>query len=188
MALHLIGRLLRGRHAGDHKLAWHHPSLSTASESITLGSSAFAGGGTMPRRHAGPGVGENLSPELHWSGEPEGTVEWVIIVEDPDAPLPNPFVHLIAWGIPSATQALAEGDLNTKAGKGLRFGHNTFRGHGYSGPRALPSHGPHRYVFQIYALSRRLSFSKMPDLKMMLTAMEGAVMARGRLDGFFEQV
>jgi hypothetical protein len=42
-------------------------------------------------------------------------------------------------------------------------------------------------VFQIFALNRRLSFSKPPSLRQLLQAMDGAVIGRGRLDGFFEQ-
>jgi hypothetical protein len=43
------------------------------------------------------------------------------------------------------------------------------------------------YIFQLFALDRCLGFTKPPSLKMLLKAMQGSVVARARLDGFFEQ-
>ena len=65
-----LGRLLRGVRAGERHLAWNHESTRSATESIVLGSADFDDGATMPPCSAGPGVGDNLSPELHWSGVP----------------------------------------------------------------------------------------------------------------------
>jgi phosphatidylethanolamine-binding protein (PEBP) family uncharacterized protein len=57
----------------------------------------------------------------------------------------------------------------------------------YAGPRALPGPGPHRYVFQLLALDRTLSFDRPPSRAELLRALDGAVLARGRLDATFEQ-
>jgi Raf kinase inhibitor-like YbhB/YbcL family protein len=182
-----LGRLLRGVHAGETHLAWNQAATARAPDSITLTTDAFPAGGTIPVRHAGRGVGDNISPALRWSNPPAGTAEWVLIMQDPDAPLPQPFVHLIAYDISAEVTELPEGALSTSSGR-ARVGRNTFGSSGYAGPRALPGHGPHRYVFQLFALDRCLGgFTKPPSLKTLLKAMQGSVVARARLDGLFEQ-
>ena len=186
MISRILGILLSGIHAGQTHLAWNHPAVARAPDSLRLTSDSFAAGGLIPRHFAGKGVGDNVSPALSWSDPPPGTQELVLVMEDPDAPLPRPFVHLIAYGISSDTRTLPEAAL-APSNQTLRFGRNTFAGTGYTGPRALPAHGPHRYVFQLFALKNRLSFDQPPSLKALLTAMEGSVIARGRIDGTFEQ-
>lgn len=182
----LLGRLLRDVRAGQEHLLWNHPSLNRVSDTLKLGSDSFPAGGSIPLRFAGKGVGDNLSPALRWSGLPAGTQEVVLVMEDPDVPLRRPWVHLIAYGITPATSGIAEGDL-AEQNPMFQFGRNTGSGRGYAGPRALPAHGPHHYVFQLFALNRQLSFAEPPSLKQLVQAMNGAVLTRGRLDGIFEQ-
>jgi hypothetical protein len=83
----MIGRLLRGVRAGDRDLVCNSQALRDAPATIGLHSASFAEGGLMPPRCAGPGVGENVSPQLGWSDVPEGATELVLIMQDPDAPL-----------------------------------------------------------------------------------------------------
>jgi Raf kinase inhibitor-like protein, YbhB/YbcL family len=188
MATHFIARLLRNVHAGEKRLAWNYPAVASAPSSIRLTSSVFAPGAAIPQRYAGEGVGQNISPDLSWSQLPEGTVELVLVMEDPDVPLPRPFVHLIATAIKPTLASLPEGALSAQAPfGGILFGYGTTRHRGYAGPRALPGHGPHRYVFELFALNRQLQFATPPALSDLLRAMHGAVIARGRLDGIFEQ-
>jgi hypothetical protein len=180
-------RLLRNVHAGEKSLVWHHPSIGTAPASIVLSSSSFGFNQSIPRRHAGAGVGDNISPALAWSGAPSDAEEFALIIEDPDAPLPRPFVHAIVVGIPSDTSSLAEKALCALPPTLGMLGRNSFRRQGYAGPRALPGHGPHKYAFQLFALRRKLTFERAPDRKALLAALEGTVIARGRLDGTFER-
>jgi Raf kinase inhibitor-like YbhB/YbcL family protein len=160
--------------------------MSHVLDSMSLTSDSFPAGGTMPLRFAGKGVGDNFSPALRWSSPPAGTQELVLVMQDPDVPLRHPWVHLIAYGISASTAFIGEGELAQRNTQ-FRFGRNTFAGGGYAGPRALPGHGPHHYVFQMFALNRTLGFAKPPSLKELLHAMDGMVLARGRLDGVFEQ-
>jgi Raf kinase inhibitor-like YbhB/YbcL family protein len=186
MLANLIGQLLRGVRAGEYHLAWNHPSARTAAVTLTLTSEQFSVGGLIPFRHAGPGVGENVSPSLSWSTPPTGTKEIVLIIEDQDAPLPRPFVHLVAYAIDPAAGTLPESALAASS-QTVCFGRNTFGGVGYDGPRALKGHGPHRYIFEVFAIARTLSFAKPPSRRQLLAEIEGYVLARGRLDGFFER-
>jgi Raf kinase inhibitor-like YbhB/YbcL family protein len=178
--------MLRGVRAGEAKLAWNHPAVASAPDLIILTSPAFANGGLIPLRHAGNGVGDNISPQLTWSGVPPETVDLALVMEDPDAPLLRPFVHLVTAGVPPVPEELAEGALSSGAGKFLR-GRNMLRQTTYAGPRALPGHGLHRYVFEVFALNRKLSFQKPPSLAELMSAIDGAVIARGRLEGTFER-
>jgi Raf kinase inhibitor-like YbhB/YbcL family protein len=180
----LLGRLLRNRRAGDAKLAWNRPGLA-APDMITLTSPAFNDGGGMPVSSAGKGVGANVSPQLAWHGVPEGAAELVLLVEDPDPPLPKPVVHLALAGIPPELTGFAEGDLNEGGPYGS--GRGSFGQSGYAGPRPVPGHGAHRYVFQLYALSRPLDLPPRARLSSIVGAMHGAVLARGRLDGTYER-
>jgi Raf kinase inhibitor-like YbhB/YbcL family protein len=196
----LAGRLLRGVHAGERHLAWNDARLA-APATLGLSSPDFADGGTMPWCCAGVGVGDNLSPALAWHGVPAGAAELVLLMEDPDAPLRRPVVHLIAHGLPGrdggvpagglAEGGLAEGGLaegEMAEGAAIAFGRG-FRGRrGYAGPRPPPGHGPHRYIFSLFALAGPLDAGASPDLAAVRAAMAGRVIARGRLSGSFERV
>lgn len=188
MLSRMLGRLLRNVHAGERKLFWHDPAFAGVSAMISLLSPAFGDHRRIPTRYAGIGVGDNQSPALCWKNVPIAAEELVLIVEDADAPLPQPFVHLIASGIVPGSSGLAEGALSkAPAVVDLTLGRNSFGRCAYAGPRALPNHGPHRYAFQLFALGRKLNFAAAPDRKALLQALTGNVIARGRLDGVFER-
>jgi Raf kinase inhibitor-like YbhB/YbcL family protein len=182
----IIGWLLRGVHAGENHLLWNHAALADAPQTISLTSPAFAPAGPIPLRHAGQGVGQNISPALAWDGVPPDAEELVLVVEDPGAPLPRPFVHWIVTGIAPSSHSLVEGVPSVAIG-GLSFGRNSFGRSDYAGPRALPGHGVHDYVFQMVALNRALGFEGPPSRAELVRALPGAVIARGRLTGTFER-
>jgi hypothetical protein len=181
-----IGRILRGVRAGERHSALNHAAFFEVPAVISLKSEWFLNGKQMPLRCAGIGVGENISPPLNWRGVPAGTVELGIIMEDPDAPLPRPFVHMIAYRISPGESNVAEGGLAREA-IGVAFGRSTFGAQGYMGPRPVPGHGPHRYIFQILALSRRTAFSSAPKLKAFLDGISGTVVGRGMLVATYER-
>jgi Raf kinase inhibitor-like YbhB/YbcL family protein len=185
----LLGKLLRGRHAGERLLLWNElPVGENERAAMILQSTAFTHGADIPRHHAGQGVGDDISPPLEWSGIATTVVELVLIIEDPDAPLRRPFVHLIAYGIPPTTTHLAEGALGAEcADSPVTLGLSTFRKLGYSGPRALPAHGPHRYAFQLFALDQPSRLARGARREDLVAAMDGKVIARARLDGLFER-
>jgi Raf kinase inhibitor-like YbhB/YbcL family protein len=181
-----IGRILRGVHAGERHSASNHASLLGVPEVISLQSDWFLHGTRMPLRSAGVGVGENISPPLGWSGVPAATAELAILMEDPDAPLPRPFVHMIAYRISPDKSSLPEGALAHGA-IGVAFGRSAVGAQGYMGPRPVPGHGTHRYIFQILALSHRTAFSSAPKLKAFLNGIAGTVIGRGMLTGTYER-
>lgn len=106
-------------------------------------------------------VGSDLFPPLTWSGNlPTGTVEQILIVEDPDAPLWFAPTHGFYYHIPPSLTSLESSDFANIANpgykaKGISLGLN-FHKTVYSGPRPILNHGPHRYFFQLIALGRKL--------------------------------
>jgi len=187
MLKHLIGRLLRGVSAGEQRTAWHHPSVAATPDTVVLRSPAFVADAPMPQRFAGQGVGDNVSPPLAWSDAPPGTAEWLLIVEDPDAPLRRPIVHLIAFGLAPQRTSVPEGACGNPPGDGIRLGTGSFGRVGYQGPRPIPGHGPHRYIFQLFALRQPLEALDRPKLDDLLAAIKGQVVARGRLTGTYRR-
>jgi Raf kinase inhibitor-like YbhB/YbcL family protein len=187
MSGRLLGKLLRGFHAGPRHLARHHPALRDVPDTIRLQSASFASGGTIPTRYAGLGVGENISPALQWSGVPGSSRELVLIMEDPDAPLRRPVVHMIALGIAPTRTSFSEGALSPGASGEVRFGLGSFNRTGYHGPRTVPGHGAHRYLLQMIALRNPLNFTQPPKLDAVLAAAAGNVLAWGQIVGLFER-
>ncbi len=181
----LLG-LLKDVHAGDRHLAWNHPAAASAPDTIVLTSDDFEAGGAIPIQFAGKGVGQNISPSLHWSNIPEGTEEFVLVMEDPDAPWPRPMVHLVAAGISASMTGLSVAGLSAVASSlGITLGKGTLGIEGYHGRE--PQFGPHRYIFEIFAIGKKLELAGLPKLSELLKKMDKSVLGKGRLEGTFEQ-
>ncbi|HWF70291.1 MAG TPA: YbhB/YbcL family Raf kinase inhibitor-like protein, partial [Mycobacterium sp.] len=90
-----IGRLLRNVRAGEHRSPLAGAGFAVPDD-ITVTSTAFIDGGTMPVASAGKGVGDNTSPQLRWIGLPPETRQLVLIIDDVDVPLPRPLLHTVA--------------------------------------------------------------------------------------------
>jgi Raf kinase inhibitor-like YbhB/YbcL family protein len=98
--------------------------------------------------------GKNISPELHWSGAPEGTKSFALMVHDPDAPTGSGFWHWVVYDIPAGVDHLpAEAGDPKKPGlpKGAVQGRTDFGTVGYGGPCPPPG-TPHHYHFKLFAL------------------------------------
>jgi Raf kinase inhibitor-like YbhB/YbcL family protein len=183
----IMGRLLRNRRAGEEKVAWHRPALA-GPDTLGLRSEAFGHLATIPLAHAGRRAGGgNTSPDLAWQPAPEGTAQLLLVLEDPDVPLTRPIVHAVALIDPELT-ALPVGALDARTpAKGVRLLRSSL-GRGYYGPEPIKGHGPHRYVFQLFALTEPLD-AAMEQARpgALLDAVTSPVLARGRLDGLYER-
>lgn len=151
-----------------------------ATSEFVLSSSAFAEGETIPKVHTCDD--RDLSPPLKWQGAPEGTVSFVLLCDDPDAPR-GTWVHWVLYNLPATTTELAPGLSATESViEGARHGVNDFRRLGYGGP--CPPRGPaHRYYFRLLALDRALDLPPGPTMKHVLEAAEGHILARAELMG-----
>ena len=142
-----VGWLLRGVRAGVDRDPF---AVGPGVAALELTSPAFGDAAAIPRVHAGKGVGDNVSPQLDWSRIPPGTRQLVLVIDDVDVPLRRPLVHTVALIEPGIT-GLDRGAL-VPGTPGLRFLPGTLRTLGYTGPRPIPGHGPHRYRFRLFAL------------------------------------
>ncbi|ANL64912.1 phosphatidylethanolamine-binding protein [Rhizobium phaseoli] len=115
---------------------------------MTLISKAFAQDQPIPKKYAR--AGENLFPPLSWSGAPEETRSFALVVEDPDAPR-GTFRHCGIANIPAQWTALGE-SADTAPGQAPRFFKNDFGNARYDGPQPPAGDRPHHYIFRLAAL------------------------------------
>jgi Raf kinase inhibitor-like YbhB/YbcL family protein len=133
--------------------------------------------------------GENISPTLEWSGVPEGTKSFALIVDDPDAPDPaNPrttWVHWVLYNIPASVSSLPEGIKDKDLPQGTLQGLNDWKKTGYGGP--CPPIGEHRYFHKLYALDTVLPNLTRPTKAKLEKAMEGHILAKAELIGLYQR-
>jgi phosphatidylethanolamine-binding protein (PEBP) family uncharacterized protein len=184
-----IGELLRPIRSGTSKLAGNDPRLATRA-TLDVRSPAFESGTSMPAQYRGF---SGIFPPLEWSNVPAETRELVVIVEDVDVPFPAPLVHAIAYGISPAKRGFAAGEI-PKLGIGTpsrildaELGKGAGIAPGFVPVTPIPGHGPHRYVFQVFALDTNLTlFVRPPTKRELLEAMASHVIARGATVGLAE--
>ncbi|MGB2986654.1 MAG: YbhB/YbcL family Raf kinase inhibitor-like protein [Phycisphaerae bacterium] len=156
--------------------------------SLTIQSSAFANNAVIPARFTGDG--EDVSPPLTWSGVPDGAKELALIMDDPDAPTPEPWVHWVIYKIPVDTSGLAASVAKTAtlaAPAGALQGKNSFGNIGYGGPAPPRGHGVHHYHFKLYALDTAMNLSSSLSKTQLLSAMKGHILAEGELVGTYQR-
>lgn len=147
-----------------------------------LTSSAFKSGDPIPRRYTCEG--EDLSPPLHWSVPPATTKSFVIIADDPDAPV-GTWVHWVLYNVPLDLRGLAEGvPPKDRLPDGALQGLNDFKRVGYGGPCPPPGKH-HRYYFRLYALDVTLNLKPRATKAQVLDACKGYVLAEAQLMGRF---
>ena len=154
---------------------------------LTLTSPAFTHNGAMPARLTCDG--QDLSPELRWSGLPAETQSLALIVDDPDAPDPAApritWVHWVLYNIPPTATGLAEAVAPGALPAGTRQGLNDWGRTGYGGP--CPPIGRHRYFHKLYALDTVLPDLGKPAKAALEQAMKGHVLASTELVGTYQR-
>jgi Raf kinase inhibitor-like YbhB/YbcL family protein len=181
-----LGVALRNRRAGHHTLVWARADLQ-APENFTLTSPAFDHGAPIPEKHRGRLLGANISPALDWTRPPDGTVELVLIVQDPDVPFGKPATHALTLGIDPSRSGIPENALaNPSPVPGIRHGRGGLGHRGWAGPMPIRSHGPHAYVFQLFALDQAPALPARFALDEVIAAIAGHAIGRARLDGTYE--
>jgi hypothetical protein len=127
--------------------------------SFSLTSADIKHGETLPAAHRSgafgvPG-GQDLSPELSWSGFPAATKSFAVTVYDPDAPTASGFWHWAVVNVPASVTSLPTG-AGEETGAKLPPGAFQLKNDGgqprFVGAAPPEGHGPHRYYFVVHAL------------------------------------
>lgn len=126
------------------------PSRDAAVGTLTVTSPAFAAGASIPNVHSCDGAGESIP--LQWSGAPEGTQSYAVVMRDLSLP-GNSNYHWVLWDIPATTTALAQGiakQAQPPVPAGSRQTAWSFGAQLGYGPMCPPS-GTHEYELSVYA-------------------------------------
>ena len=156
---------------------------------FSIQSNAFLANTAIPKKYTGDGA--DLSPAIVWTDRPDETQEFALIVDDPDAPTAQPWVHWVLYKIPAETKNLPEGlptDKQLSNPIQALQGLNSWDTIGYRGPAPPVGHGMHRYYFKLYALGAALDLPAGLDKESLLKSLEGHVLAETELIGTYSTV
>ena len=177
-----LGRALRNVRAGHAKLAVARlgEEAMIGKGGFALSSAAFADGKPLDPSFTADEE-DAVAPPLEWTAPPPGTQELVLIVEDPDAPAPEPFCHWLVWGLPGQKGQILEGETPPRVGK------NSFGNSEWLLPDPPTGHDSHDYVFQLFALDLPLTLMPGAKREELLAEIEGHVLAVALLTGTYKR-
>jgi Raf kinase inhibitor-like YbhB/YbcL family protein len=133
-----------------------------AMAAMTLSSADLQPGATLAPAQIYPRCGgDNISPQLSWSGAPAGTQSYVLTMIDTSVQ-PAQWSHWVIVDIPTSTTSFARG-LKTLPGSAKQIPSN-FGDPYYDGPCPPDGSGTHRYEITLWALPTP-TFAVVPDMK-----------------------
>lgn len=150
---------------------------------MEIKSTAFENEGMIPDKYTGEGA--NIAPPLQWHNPPDGTKSFVLICDDPDAPM-GTWVHWVVYDIPASISKLPEGTPpEKKLTNSGKQGTNDFHKIGYGGP--CPPSGTHRYFFKLYALDSFTDLDPGATKEQLFRVMRGHILAEAHLMGKYNR-
>ena len=139
---------------------------------------AFKDGNMIPIEYTG--YGKNISPEFKIKNLSPNAKSLVIILEDLSHPIKN-FTHWIAWNIKAESIIPENVGIMENVKQGIAYGF-----HKYAGAKP-PRFQKHNYRFTIYSLDDTLSLSSNIMKKKLLKAIEGHILQKGTIIGYFKR-
>lgn len=125
------------------------PAFTVTSEDVQDGEQMAP---TFAHTSAG---GDDLSPQLSWTGFPVETAGFAVTCFDPDAPTGAGWWHWLLLDVPVSTTSLSRG-AGAADGSGLPEGAwqlaNSYGTAAYGGAAPPPGDYPHKYFFAVHAL------------------------------------
>lgn len=140
-------------------------STTTQADTFTVSSTDIKDGQFMAKEQEFAGFGcsgDNVSPQLSWSGAPKDTVAFAILVHDQDAPTGSGWWHWQVVNIPKTVNTLEAGAGNASKNQlpvGSLSIKNDYGVAGFGGACPPKGHGVHRYRFTVHALSKVLDIN-----------------------------
>jgi Raf kinase inhibitor-like YbhB/YbcL family protein len=135
--------------------------------------------------------GQDVSPQLAWSGFPEATQSFVVTMCDPEAPTVTGFWHWAVVNVPANVNELP-GGAGDESGSELPAGAfqlpNDARMARYCGAGPPPGHGRHRYIFAVLALDTdQINIDKDATPAWLMFNLLGCTVGRAFLEGWYER-
>lgn len=202
----LFGYAMSSKRAYDTGLITRQPAISSTPQTITVTSDIGPSGSRLAKAYSSSKIsGEDKMPDISWTAATDvaGRVkEWVVVAEDPDAPVGEPIVHGIYYGISKSRAGVVQKDFEREGAEEERrlaggFWYGKSRtGDVYIAPRPIARHGEHRYFFSVIGLSSSVDWADvrgkaekgLVDKKSLLQAVEGKVVGWGEWIGTFERL
>jgi Raf kinase inhibitor-like YbhB/YbcL family protein len=160
-----------------------------APKRLGLSSTSFADGAVIPDKYtqASPSP---VSPELSWTGVPDGTQSFALIMHDPDVAMQKTtadVLHWMAFNIPGTATALPEGVPNVATlPDGTVQPLNTGKKNGFMGS-GTGCCVYHHYTWELYALDTKLNLGPDATRDQVLAAMNGHILGKAVLVGRFHK-
>lgn len=169
------------------------PIIPVNVKMLTVTSSTFRSGGTIPfaNVHKGCGSsqsqGEDISPQIMWTRGPAGTKSYVVTIFDPDAPTGVGFWHWIVFNIPPSVTSLTR-DASRHMPAGAVQGYGDGGMSAYFGPCPPPGDSPHHYWITVSAMNVMFTEAGPENTGAwiaFLMGKAGKVLARGQYVGLY---
>ncbi|WP_191968198.1 YbhB/YbcL family Raf kinase inhibitor-like protein [Legionella longbeachae] len=143
--------------------------------SFSLESPAFEHNALIPLEYTCEG--DDKPPPLIWHNPPPHTQSFVLIMDDPDAPM-GVWVHWVLLNLPADCRQISTGSTLPAQ---VITGKNSWGKSSYGGP--CPPSGTHRYFFKLYAIDTLLSLDKTATKQVVEKAMQQHILEHCELIG-----
>src|SRR5262245_11458721 len=142
---------------------------------LLMTTDAWPDGGVVPEKFAGRGG--NTQPGFKFSGAPETTQTYALILHDIDAVFgggTDDVLHWMVWNIPASAGGIPEGKLPDGAVSST----TSIQKGNYFGPGAPAGERYHHYIFELYALNSKLDLPATATRAELIAAMAGKIVAK----------